>query len=90
MKDKKLAFFSITGELLLEILKGKTDLPIDTQLIMVGEKVDCPIKDEKVREFMNKKYPEGNENVINFIITSKKFWEVGNGYSIPVIDVKSK
>jgi len=85
MKDKKLACFHITGELLLEILKEKTDLPKDTRLILVEEKKGPSFKDKRVKEFMDKIYPEGNENVINFIVTSKKFYLIGDDDFIPLI-----
>jgi len=91
MSDKKLACFTITGELLLEILKEKTDLPDDAELILL-DKHACPIKDKKVKEFMETKFPEGqkNENFITFIITSEEFWIVENDNAIPVVSLKSK
>lgn len=90
MKDKKLACFFITGELLLEFLKEKTDLPEDTKLILVAENMNNPIKDKKVKEIMNKKYPEGNENIITFIVTSKEFLKILDDNAIPMIDLKTK
>jgi len=91
MSDKKLACFTITGELLLEILKEKTDLPDDAELILL-DKHAYPIKDKKVKEFMETKFPEGqkNENFITFIITSEEFWIVENDNAIPVVSLKSK
>ena len=90
MKDKKLACFYITGELLLDVLKERTDLPKDAQLVLVEEKKGGLIKDKRVKEFMDKKYPEGNENVIVFIATSKEFFKVADDNVIPVIDLKAK
>ena len=90
MRDEKLACFYITGELLLEMLKEKTDLPKDTKLVLVEEKKGQPLKDKRIKEFIDKKYPEGNENVITLIVTSKKFYLVGDDYYIPEILVKAK
>ena len=90
MKDKKLACFYITGELLLEMLKEKTDLPKDAKLVLVEEKKGQPLKDKRVKEFMNKNYPEGNENTITFIVTSKEFYLIGDDYYIPSILPKAK
>ena len=91
MSEKKLACFIITGELLLEILKEKTDLPDDTQLVLL-DKHACPIKDKKVKEFMETKFPEGqkNENYITFIVSSEEFWIVADDCAIPAISLKSK
>lgn len=93
MKDKKLACFYFTGELLLDFIKEKTGLPKDTKLVLVVEKIGQPIKDKKIKEFINKKYPEGNENVITFIATSatsKEFSKVSDDHPIPIIDLKAK
>lgn len=88
MKDKKLACFYITGELLLDFIKEKTGLPKDTELILVTDKKDQPIKDKRIKEFMGKKHPEGEKNIIVFIATSKDFSNVLDYYPIPIIDLK--
>ena len=90
MKDKKLACFYMTGELLLEFLKDKTGLPEDAQLIFVAGKKGQPVMDKDLKEFMNKRYPEGVENTIVFIVASNKFVKVPDDSAIPIIELKAK
>lgn len=86
MSEKKLAYFLITGELLLDILKQKTDLPEDTKLVLVDTKKGQPLKNKAIKKLINKKYSEGNKNVIRFIVESdKEFFIVGDDYYIPSI-----
>ena len=92
MRQKRLACFHISGELMLEFLKDKTDLPDDAELVLVREKGALPVKDWAMKQVINCPFPEGTKNVIVFVATSKsrRFFRVVDDDFIPAIELKAK
>jgi len=76
--SRKWVYFDATGEALIEVLKGKTDLPRDVKLIKVFE------RPEMQDSFARKPF-----NILRFIVESEKFQEIPEGGILPRIDVKS-
>lgn len=68
MKPKKESYFVITGELLLDLIKQKTNLPRNTKLVSVVMEPPTP-----------KPYVRDISNMIRFIISSNEFKEVHEG-----------
>ena len=71
---KRLAYFEITGELLLDFMKKISDLPITAQLI-------------RVESAPSRNYPRNEpSNIMRFIVEDGDFAELLEGCLIPRIE----
>ncbi len=71
---KRAKYFDITGEMILEMLKGRSNIPPDAYL-KFSSKIDV---DQLT--FLP-------HNVFRFVITSEEFEEIPEGGSLPRFDV---